>query len=70
MSCWAGVSGIPALYLLYLYWLCQWLKEIVDLRGIISTMVLCNDIAIILYDERRLELPNAPVVMEHGNNRQ
>ena len=32
-------------------------------------MVLCNDLVIIGHDGRRLGLPIAPVVMEHGNNR-
>ena len=31
--------------------------------------VKCNCIVIIEHDGRRLGLPNAPVVMEHGNNR-
>ena len=35
----------------------------------VSMMVLCNDIVIIEHDGRRLGLPNAPVVMEHDNNR-
>tara|TARA_B110000090_G_scaffold136301_1_gene149959 strand:- start:176 stop:307 length:132 start_codon:yes stop_codon:yes gene_type:complete len=30
---------------------------------------MCNDIVIIDYGRRRPGLPNAPVVMEHGNNR-
>ena len=36
---------------------------------IISMMVACNDVVVIEYDGRRLGLPNAPVVMEHANNR-
>ena len=32
-------------------------------------MIICNDIVIIEHDERRLGLPNAPVVMEHDNNK-
>ena len=43
--------------------------EIKDVRVIISMMVLCIDIIIIEYDRRRSGLPNAPVVMEHENNR-
>ena len=43
--------------------------EIKDVRVIISMMVLCIDIIIIEYDRRRSGLPNAPVVMEHDNNR-
>ena len=32
---------------------------------------MCNDILIVVieHDERRLGLPNAPVVMQHDNNR-
>ena len=30
---------------------------------------MCNDIAIIVHDGRILGLPNAPVVMEHDDNR-
>ena len=36
---------------------------------IISMMVMCNDIVIIEYGERRLELSNALLDMEHDNNR-
>tara|TARA_B110000090_G_C13017242_1_gene306558 strand:+ start:124 stop:330 length:207 start_codon:yes stop_codon:yes gene_type:complete len=36
---------------------------------IISMMVMCNGIVIIEHDRRRPGLPNAPVVMEHNNNR-
>jgi len=34
-------------------------------------MVMCNDIVIVIieHDGRRTGLPNAPVVMEHDNNR-
>ena len=32
-------------------------------------MVMCNDIVTIEHDRRRLGLSNAPVVMEHDNNR-
>ena len=32
-------------------------------------MVLCNAIVIVEYGRRRPELPSAPVVMEHDNNR-
>ena len=32
-------------------------------------MVMCNDIVVIEHDKRRLELPSAPVVMEHDINR-
>jgi len=38
-------------------------------RVIISMMLLCNDIVIIEYDERRPWLPNAPVVKENENNK-
>tara|TARA_B110000090_G_C13212634_1_gene381498 strand:+ start:623 stop:787 length:165 start_codon:yes stop_codon:yes gene_type:complete len=31
--------------------------------------VMCNEFIIIEHDERRTGLPNAPVVMEHDNNR-
>ena len=30
---------------------------------------MCNDIIIIERDERRPGIPNAPVIMEHNNNR-
>ena len=41
----------------------------VERHDIISMMVMCNANYIIEYDERRLELPNALVVIEHDNNR-
>ena len=36
---------------------------------IISMVVMCNDIVIMECDGKRPGLPNAPVVMEHDNNR-
>ena len=43
---------------------------IVSMMVVICYVVMCNDIAIIVmeHDERRPELPNAPVVIEHDNN--
>ena len=39
----------------------------IDVRVIVSIMVLCNGIISIEYD-RRSGLPRAPLVTEHGNN--
>ena len=41
----------------------------VERHAIVSMMIICNGIVIIEHDERRLWLPNAPVVMEHDNNK-
>ena len=37
----------------------------------VSMMVMCNDIVILIieHDGRRLGLSNAPVIIEHDNNR-
>ena len=52
---------------------CTCVVSIVDVerhvRVIISMMLLCNDIVIIEYDERRPWLPIAPVVKENENNK-
>ena len=41
----------------------------VEIRGIISMMVLCNDITVVEYGRRRPGLPSAPLDMEYDNNR-
>jgi len=45
------------------------IETLKDVRVIISMMVMCNDIVVIEYDGKRPGLPDAPVVMEHDNNR-
>ena len=49
----------------------EWFRgwNLIDVRVIISMMVLCSDIFIMEHDGSGTELPDAPVVIEHDNYR-
>ena len=40
----------------------------IDVRVIITVMVLCNGYAIVEYDRRRSGLPSAPLDIEYDNS--